>query len=151
MRFALAILALCAGTAGAATAAINPADLDKLTVYEKAWDDSAEDKAPEAREAFAGRGGDLVEHFLRAHRGRPRTGAYAFVLRALADVDSTLALIDALRTPPQSEEGATVRQPAEIAALVGTSTTCRRSAATRASLPRSTRSRIHRPRRRATT
>ena len=101
-------------------AAINSADLDKLTVYEKAWDDSAEDKAPEAREAFAGRGGDVVDHFLRAHRGRPRTGAYAFVLRALGDVDSTLVLIGALREPPKPEEDATVRQPAEIAALVGT-------------------------------
>src|SRR5687767_15003068 len=106
MRFALAILASIVATAAAA--ALNAPDLDKLTVYEQAWDDSAEDKAPEAREAFAGRAGDVVDHSLRAHRGRPRTGAYAFVLRALGDVDSTLVLIDALRAPPQPEEGATV-------------------------------------------
>ena len=120
MRFAHIVFASIVATAGGAAAALNVADLDKLTVYDKAWDDSAEDKAPEAREAFAGRAGDVVEHFLRAHRGRPRTGAYAFVLRAVGDVDSTLVLIGALREPPRPEEGATVRQPAEIAALVGT-------------------------------
>lgn len=100
-------------------AALAGGDFDRLLTYEKAWDESETAREPEARDEFAGKAEALVQHFLTENEGKPETGAYAFILRALGDVEATLALIAALPEPPPAKEGAIRRQTSEVVALLG--------------------------------
>jgi HEAT repeat protein len=99
-------------------AALSSAELQQLGTYDGAWSNPTPELNAEARTAFAGRGRDIVDHFLRHNDPRPRNDAYFFVLSALGDVEATLALIEALPDPPRVESGILDRFEGEITSLI---------------------------------
>jgi hypothetical protein len=103
----------------ALAAALGTADVERLATYEQAWDESETTREADAREEFRERAPEIVDHFLRGSPAGTRAAAHAFVLRALADVEATLALVRALPDPPAAEEGAVRRKTSEVAALLG--------------------------------
>lgn len=95
-------------------------DLQRLEQFSDAWADPVAGSRLEeqARLEFAGRGVDIANHFL-VHTGpRPRNDAFLFVLRAVGDPDTALALIRALPAPPARQSGILDRHFGEIAAAI---------------------------------
>lgn len=95
-------------------------DLQRLEKYSNAWADSVAGAQLEehARLDFGGRGVQIAKHFL-VHTGpRPSNDAFFFVLRAVGDPDTALALIRALPAPPTHESGILDRHFGEIAVAI---------------------------------
>jgi hypothetical protein len=95
-------------------------DLQRLDTYSSAWADSVAGSRLEeqARRDFGGRGVEIANHFLIHTDPRPRNDAFFFVLRAVGDADTALALIRALPQPPTHESGILDRHFGEIAAAI---------------------------------
>jgi hypothetical protein len=95
-------------------------DLQRLEKYSNAWADSVAGSRLEeqARLDFGGRGVEIANHFLIHTGPRPRNDAFFFVLRAVGDPDTALALIRALPRPPTHESGILDRHFGEIAAAI---------------------------------
>lgn len=112
VRSAIAILLLQAAPASL--------DLQRLEKYSNAWADSVAGSRLEeqARLDFGGRGVEIANHFLIHTGPRPRNDAFFFVLRAVGDPDTALALIRALPQPPTHESGILDRHFGEVAAAI---------------------------------
>jgi hypothetical protein len=95
-------------------------DVQLLEKYSNAWTDSAAGSQLEeqARADFGGRGVEIANHFLIHTGPRPRNDAFLFVLRAVGDPDTALALIRALPSPPTRESGILDRHFGEISAAI---------------------------------
>ena len=60
-----------------------------------------------ARARFAGQGARVARHFLRHTGHPPSSGAYAFVIEAVSDLETVQALVEGLIEPPEPESGPT--------------------------------------------
>lgn len=101
-------------------AAPSSLDLQRLEKYSNAWADSdaGSQLEEQARLDFGGRGVEIANHFLIHTGPRPRNDAFFFVLRAVGDPDTALALIRALPSPPTHESGILDRHFGEIAVAI---------------------------------
>jgi len=90
-------------------AALSTVDVGRLAKYDDIRIQRTPEAIEEARREFAGRGRDVAEHFLKHGDYPPSGGAYAFVLKALGDVEATIILIRALPEPPRLESGVTAK------------------------------------------
>ena len=101
-------------------AAPSSLDLQLLEKYSNAWADAdaGSQLDEQARADFGGRGVEIANHFLIHTVPRPRNDAFFFVLRAVGDADTALALIRALPSPPTRESGILDRHFGEISAAI---------------------------------
>lgn len=90
-------------------AALSTADIEQIIKFDNVRIQRTAEAKAEARRSFAGRGNEVVDHFLKRGDYPPSGGAYIFVLSALGDVEATIRLIRALPDPPSYETGPTAK------------------------------------------
>jgi hypothetical protein len=110
-----AVLSLAAAVISIASAALSPDDLKRLAAHDKDWElavvpdfgrarieKQLQSALAEARQEFGGRGTEVAVEFLERVSRTPSNTAYFFVLYAVGDPETALALEAALMDPPRS-------------------------------------------------
>lgn len=95
-------------------------DLQLLEKYSNPWTeaDAGSQLEEQARADFGGRGVEVANHFLIHTGPKPRNDAFYFVLGAVGDSDTALALIRALPSPPSQQSGMLARHFGEISTAI---------------------------------